>query len=116
MERSDAQPGNNILKGNGVDCAELPNDVLIQAVKDRCANGTNDGAVLARELSVRLQAAEREKARAEEYKRYWKELRTTFRAQPPNLLISLRMALEVMDEIVNREECEQVEAIVREGE
>jgi hypothetical protein len=52
-------PAPNVIMGNGVDLSSLPNDVLIQAVKDRCSKGTSDGAVLARELAKRVEELER---------------------------------------------------------
>ena len=122
MERSDAQPGNNILKGNGVDCATLPNDVLIQAVKDRCANGTNDGAVLARELSVRLQAAEREKAYIAEamgaLQEFAGHISRTDREENERLRGLIRWCYSVIEWDGRVEDCPEkaaVEAIVREG-
>ena len=99
MERSDAKPGNNILKGNGVDCATLPNDVLIQAVKDRCTNGTNDGAVLARELSGRLQAAEREIEHLEQDMRLEVETIAVMLAEFPDKKLNQRKAWEMLNEV-----------------
>ena len=90
-----------ILHANGIDLGTLPDDVVIQAVRDRCANGKSDGPTLARELARRLEAADAEIAELKKLVRYAWSIITDY--IEPSL-------------VRDSAEKQAIEAIMREGE